>query len=43
VLVSDIARGLARTSAGVTLEDRGAHEFKGIAVPQRVFAVRRLG
>jgi class 3 adenylate cyclase len=40
VLVSDIVRGLARTSAGVTFEDRGEHLLKGIAEPQRVFAVR---
>jgi class 3 adenylate cyclase len=40
VLVSDIVRGLARTSAGVVFEDRGEHALKGIADPQRVFAVR---
>ena len=40
ILVSDIVRGLARTSAGVTFEDRGEHEMKGIAEPQRLFAVR---
>jgi class 3 adenylate cyclase len=40
VLVSDIVRGLARTSSGVTFEDRGEHALKGIAEPQRVFAVR---
>jgi class 3 adenylate cyclase len=40
VLVSDIVRGLARTSAGVTFEDRGEHSLKGVADPQRVFAVR---
>jgi class 3 adenylate cyclase len=42
VLVSDIVRGLARTSAGVTFEDRGEHALKGVADPQRVFAVRAL-
>jgi class 3 adenylate cyclase len=42
VLVSDIVRGLARTSAGVTFEDRGEHALKGVADPQRVFAVTRL-
>jgi class 3 adenylate cyclase len=42
VLVSDIVRGLARTSAGVTFDDRGEHALKGVAEPQRVFAVRRL-
>jgi class 3 adenylate cyclase len=40
VLVSDTVRSLARTSAGVTFEDRGEHTLKGIAEPQRVFAVR---
>ena len=40
VLVSDIVRGLARTSAGVTFEDRGSHTLKGVAERQRVFAVR---
>jgi class 3 adenylate cyclase len=40
VLVSDIVRGLARTSAGVTFEDRGEHALKGIEDPVRVFAVR---
>ena len=40
ILVSDIVRGLARTSADVAFEDRGEHELKGIAEPQRLFAVR---
>jgi class 3 adenylate cyclase len=40
VLVSDIVRGLARTSAGVSFEDRGEHELKGVSEPVRVFAVR---
>lgn len=39
VLVSDIVRGLARTSAGVTFEDRGEHALKGVGEPQRVYAV----
>jgi class 3 adenylate cyclase len=39
VLVSDIVRGLARTSAGVTFEDRGERELKGVSEPVRVFAV----
>ncbi len=43
ILVSDIVRGLARTSAGVEFEDRGEHELKGIAEPQRLFAVRAEG
>jgi class 3 adenylate cyclase len=41
VLVSDIVRGLARTSAGVVFEDRGEHALKGVADAQRVFAVRK--
>ncbi|MEX2245792.1 MAG: adenylate/guanylate cyclase domain-containing protein [Dehalococcoidia bacterium] len=40
VLVSDTVRSLARTSTGVTFEDRGEHALKGIAEPVRVFAVR---
>jgi class 3 adenylate cyclase len=40
VLVSDIVRGLARTSAGVAFEDRGEHALKGIADTVRVYAVR---
>jgi hypothetical protein len=40
VLVSRTVADLARTSAGVTFEDRGEHALKGIAEPQRVFAVR---
>ncbi|MCH8007873.1 MAG: hypothetical protein IIC91_03335 [Chloroflexi bacterium] len=40
ILVSDTVRSLARTSAGVAFDDRGEHELKGIAEPQRLFAVR---
>lgn len=40
ILVSDVVRGLARTSAGVAFEDRGEQEFKGIADPQRLYAIR---
>jgi class 3 adenylate cyclase len=40
LLVSRTVADLARTSAGVTFEDRGEHVLKGIAEPQRVFAVR---
>jgi class 3 adenylate cyclase len=43
VLVSDVLRGLARTSAGVTFDDRGEHELKGVGEPQRLFAVRGGG
>jgi class 3 adenylate cyclase len=40
ILVSDIVRGIARTSTDVTFEDRGEHELKGISDAQRLFAVR---
>ena len=41
VLVSQTVRDLARTSAGVTFEDRGEQELKGVSEPVRVFAVVR--
>jgi class 3 adenylate cyclase len=40
VLVSDTVRGLARTSAGVSFEDRGEQSLKGVGEPVRVWAVR---
>jgi class 3 adenylate cyclase len=40
ILVSQTIRDLARTSAGVTFEDRGEHVLKGINDPVRLFAVR---
>jgi class 3 adenylate cyclase len=40
VLVSDTVRNPARTSAGVTFEDRGEQTLKGIAEPHRLFAVK---
>lgn len=40
VLVSDIVRGLARTSGGVSFEDRGKRRLKGVGEPMRVWAVR---
>jgi adenylate cyclase len=40
IVVSATIRDLARTSAGVTFEDRGEHVLKGIDDPVRVFAVR---
>jgi class 3 adenylate cyclase len=40
ILVSQTVRDLARTSAGVTFEDRGEHALKGIEDSVRVFAVR---
>jgi class 3 adenylate cyclase/pimeloyl-ACP methyl ester carboxylesterase len=43
VLVSDVVRALARTSASVTFEDRGEHALKGVGEPQRVYAVRKGG
>ena len=43
VLVSDTVRSLARTSAGVTFDDRGEQSLKGVADPQRLFAVRGGG
>jgi class 3 adenylate cyclase len=39
VLVSDVVRTLARTSAGVTFEDKGEHALKGVAEAQRLWAV----
>lgn len=41
ILVSDTLRGLARTSADVTFEDRGKQELKGVADAQQVWAVTR--
>jgi adenylate cyclase len=40
VLVSDTVRSLARTSAGVTFEDRGEQTLEGVGEPVRVWAVR---
>lgn len=39
VLVSDIVRGLARTSADVRFEDRGEQSLRGVGEPVRVWAV----
>ncbi len=38
VLVSETVRSLARTSAGVTFEDRGEQELKGVGEAVRVWA-----
>ena len=38
-LVSGTVRDLARTSAGVTFDDRGERELKGVGEPVRVWAV----
>jgi adenylate cyclase len=35
ILVSDVVRGMARTSAGVAFEDRGEREMKGVGEPVR--------
>jgi class 3 adenylate cyclase/pimeloyl-ACP methyl ester carboxylesterase len=43
VLVSQTVRDLARTSAGVSFEDRGNHVLKGVGDLQRLFAVKALG
>ena len=40
VLVSDVVRTLAWTSAGVSFEDRGGQSLKGVGEPVRVWAVR---
>jgi class 3 adenylate cyclase len=40
ILVSDVVRGMARSSAGVQFEDRGEQAMKGIGEPVRVYAVR---
>ncbi|HLA18615.1 MAG TPA: adenylate/guanylate cyclase domain-containing protein [Dehalococcoidia bacterium] len=40
VLVSETVRGLARTSAGVSFENRGEQARKGVSEPVRVWAVR---
>jgi class 3 adenylate cyclase len=39
ILVSDVVRGMARTSAGVVFEDRGEREMKGVGEAVRVYAV----
>jgi class 3 adenylate cyclase len=41
VLVSETVRSLARTSAGVTFEDRGEQALKGVGEAVRVWAVAR--
>ena len=43
ILVSDVVRGMARSSAGVVFEDRGEQEMKGVGEPVRVYAVRGSG
>jgi len=41
VIVSDTVRSLARTSAGVTFEDKGRRRLKGVQDHLRVWAVRK--
>ena len=43
ILVSDVVRGMARSSAGVVFEDRGEQEMKGVGEPVRVYAVQGAG
>ena len=43
ILVTDVVRALARTSASVGFDDRGEHELKGIAEPQQLYAVHDRG
>jgi class 3 adenylate cyclase len=40
ILVSDVVRGMARSSAGVEFADRGEQSMKGVGEPVRVYAVR---
>jgi class 3 adenylate cyclase len=40
VLVSETVRSLARTSAGVSFEDRGEQSLKGVGEPVHVWAVK---
>jgi class 3 adenylate cyclase len=39
ILVSDVVRGMARSSAGVQFEDRGEQAMKGVGEPVRVYEV----
>ena len=40
ILVSDVVRGMARSSAGVAFEDLGEQEMKGVGEPVRLYEVR---
>jgi len=40
ILVSDVVRGMARSSAGVEFTDRGEQDMKGVGEPVRVYEVR---
>ena len=41
VLVSETMRSLARTSAGVTFEDRGEQALRGVGEVMRVWVVQQ--
>jgi class 3 adenylate cyclase len=43
ILVTDVVRALARTSASVGFDDRGERVLRGIAEPQRLYAVHDRG
>lgn len=43
ILVSDVVRGMARSSAGMEFQDRGEQEMKGVGEPVRLYAVRPRG
>jgi class 3 adenylate cyclase len=43
ILVSDVVRGMARSSAGVQFEDRGEQAMKGVVEPVRVYQVSWRG
>jgi class 3 adenylate cyclase/putative methionine-R-sulfoxide reductase with GAF domain len=43
LLVSDIVRGLARTSSEVTFEDRGEQSLRGVGEPIRIWKVNASG
>ncbi|MDP9237262.1 MAG: adenylate/guanylate cyclase domain-containing protein [Chloroflexota bacterium] len=43
ILVTDVVRALARTSASAGFDDRGEHELKGIAEPQHLYAIHDRG
>ena len=40
ILVSDVVRGLARTSTTVEFNDLGEHELRGVSDPVRLYEVR---
>lgn len=42
ILVSDVVRGMARSSANVAFDDRGDQPMKGVSDPVRIYAVREM-